>query len=279
MFSRIIVGIDGSKSSINASKFAFRLGKFYDVPVVGVHVIDVRLIEEGFIADLAGVLGFTYYEGISSKVKDFLEKQGDAILTEFSALGREMGAKVSVVQTTGIPYREISAQADSEDLILVGRHGRRPIKGVLIGSNAEKVVRHANCPVFIIPEEDKELQRALIAYDGSENSKLALKVAMSMKPLMSYEIKVVNVSDREEVSKSLKDEVRELLGEDFEWYHVSGFPEERIIELCQKENIDLLFMGAYGKGRVKELFLGSVTSFLIHHLDIPMLLTKVSKER
>ncbi len=279
MFNRIIVGIDGSKSSLNASKFAFRLGKFYNVPVVGIYVIDVRLIEESFIADLAGVLGFTYYEGISSKVKEFLEKQGDAILTEFSSMGREMGAKVSVVQTTGIPYKEISSQADSEDLILIGRHGRRPIKGVLIGSNAEKVVRHANCPVLILPEEERDINKALVAYDGSENARLALRIAKSLKSLMSYEISVINVSDDKDTAKVLKKEVEDAIGEDFKWYHTGGFPEERIIEVCKREGIDLLLMGAYGKGRIKELFLGSVTSFLIHHLDIPMLLTKVSKER
>ncbi|RLJ69830.1 nucleotide-binding universal stress UspA family protein [Hydrogenivirga caldilitoris] len=275
MFKRIVVGVDGSPASITASKYAFKMGNFYDVPVVGIYVIDVRLLEESFLADLAGVLGFTYYEGISGKIKDFLEKQGDTILTEFSSLGREYGAKVSVVQTSGVPYREIASQADPEDLIVLGRVGRKPISGILIGSNSEKVARHAKCPVFLVPEEERELKRALVAYDGSENAKLSLRICRSLRSLYNYEINVLSVQEEEEEVKRIEEEVRELLPEEHKFFYVSGLPEERIVSFAKDEGIDVLFLGAYGKGRFKELFLGSVTSFVIHHLDIPMFLAKV----
>lgn len=274
MFKRIIVGVDGSPASITASKLAFRLGNFYDTPVVGIYVVDERLIDESFLADLAGVLGFTYYEGISGKVKEFLEKQGDVILTEFSALGREYGAKVSVVQTSGVPYREIASQADPEDLIVVGKVGRKPLKGVLIGSNSEKVARHANCPVILMPEEEREIKRVLVAYDGSENAKLALKICSSMKSLLGYKVDVLHVSEEEE---DIREEVREILGEEFSYHELPGLPEERIVSFVRENDTDMLFLGAYGKGRFRELFLGSVTSFVIHNLDIPILLAKVPK--
>ncbi len=276
MFKRIIVGVDGSPASITAAKYALRIGNFYGIPVVGVYVVDVRLIEESFLADLAGVLGFTYYEGISGRVKEFLEKQGDAVLTEFSSLGREYGAKVSVVQTTGVPYREIASQADPEDLIVVGKRGRKPLKGVLLGSNSEKVARHANCPVFLIPEEERELRKVMVAYDGSENAKMALKVCRSLRDLYSYSITVLYVEEGEK-PEVMESEVEEVLGRDYTFLSLPGFPEEIIVEVSKEERIDLLFLGAYGKGRVKELFLGSVTSFVIHHLDIPLFLTKISK--
>jgi len=275
MFKRIIVGVDGSPASITASRFAFRLGNFYDVPVVGIYVVDERLIDESFLADLAGVLGFTYYEGISGKVKEFLEKQGDVILTEFSALGREYGTKVSVVQTSGVPYREIASQADPEDLIVVGKVGRKPLKGVLIGSNSEKVARHATCPVVLMPEEEREIKRVLVAYDGSENAKLALRICRSMKTLFKYDVNVLHVSEEEE--EEVRKTVEEVMGEEFRYHELPGLPEERIVSFVEENRIDMLFLGAYGKGRFKELFLGSVTSFVIHNLDIPILLAKVPK--
>jgi len=278
MFKRIIVGVDGSPASLNASKTAFRLGNFYGIPVVGIYVVDVRLLEESFLADLAGVLGFTYYEGISAKVKEFLEKQGDTVLAEFSALGREFGAKVSVVQTTGVPYREIAGQADPEDLIVVGKVGKKPIKGILVGSNSEKVARHSRSPVLMVPQEKREIKKALIAYDGSENARLALKICSSLREVFGYEVKVIYVEEKGASPGDIKEEVKNLLGEDFEFISTTGFPEERIIQTVEEKNIDILFLGAYGKGRIKELFLGSVTSFLIHHLKIPMLLAKVPKE-
>ncbi len=278
MFKRIVVGVDGSPASLNASRLAFRLGNFYDIPVVGVYVLDVRLLEESFLADLAGVLGFTYYEGISAKIKEFLEKQGDAVLTEFSALGREFGAKVSVVQTIGVPYKEIAGQADPEDLIVIGKVGRKPIRGILVGSNSEKVARHSRSPVLMVPQEERDIKKVLAAYDGSENAKLALRICRSFREVFGYSVKVIHVEEEEGSAKEISEEVREILGEDHEFIATTGFPEERVIQVVREEGMDMLFLGAYGKGRFKELFLGSVTSFLIHHLDIPMLLAKVPKD-
>jgi len=274
MFKRIIVGIDGSPASISASELAFKLGKFWDVPVLGMYIVDVRLMEESFLADLAGVLGFTYYEGISSKVKDFLESQGSAILDEFSARGRERGVRVSVMQTVGVPYKDITGQGERDDLIVVGRVGRKPLKGIMIGSNAEKVARHSRSPVLIVPEEERDLKKALVAYDGSESAHRALELCSSLKPYFGYEVHVLAVEEEEGDHKRFKDRIDAVLGAEYECHCLSGLPEERIVEFCRNNAVDILFMGAYGKGRIKELFLGSVTSFIIHHLDIPLFLAK-----
>ncbi|MFN3814442.1 MAG: universal stress protein, partial [Aquificaceae bacterium] len=123
MFKRIIVGVDGSKAGWIAAEYAFEFGKRLDVPVLGLHVVDERLIDESFLEDLAGVLGFTFYYGISSKVKEFLETQADAVLDEFLAFGRKSGVKVSSFQAVGVPYREVLSQADKEDIIFLGKRG------------------------------------------------------------------------------------------------------------------------------------------------------------
>ncbi len=277
MIRRIVVGIDGSPASLSASEIAFSIGKHFDIPVVGVYVIDTRLIDESFIADLAGVLGFTYYEGISAKVKEFLEKQGDVILEEFSALGRKAGVKVSVVQVEGVPYKEISTQADPEDLVVVGRQGRKPIKGFLLGSNSEKVARYSKCPVLVVPEGETKMKKALVAYDGSENAKLALRLCSSLRPVFNYEVDVLYVS--EEADLSVKEEVENLLGEDFTFHRLDGLPEERIVGLAKEKDSDIVFLGAFGKGRFREMFLGSITLFVLHTLNKPVLLAKSLRER
>ncbi len=272
MFKRIIVGVDGSKASVEASRVAFRIGNFFDIPVVGMYVVDTRLLEESFLADLAGVLGFTYYEGISGRVREFLERQGEAVLDEFSALGRSLGSKVSVVQTVGIPYREITSQADPEDLIVVGKVGRRPVKGILMGSNSDKITRISKSPVFLVPEDPGEFRKALVAYDGRSNSKRALNMAVVLKEVFHYDLHVLTVG--EDIGQGLREEVRSSVGDDFTYHTATGFPEERIVSFCRENDIDLLFIGAYGKGRLKEFFLGSVTSFVVHNLNIPMVLTR-----
>ena len=48
------------------------------------------------------------------------------------------------------------AQRSEIDLIIVSTHGRTGIKHALIGSTAEKVVRHAPCPVLVVKGEEKD---------------------------------------------------------------------------------------------------------------------------
>ncbi|WP_448587512.1 universal stress protein [Thermocrinis sp.] len=265
MFKRILVGLDGSPTSWNAVEYAFILGGKLDIPVVGIHVIDERILEEGFLEDIAGVLGFNYYAGISAKLRDFFEEQASLLLDEFLALGRKRGVKVSSYQSTGKPYQMILSQADPEDLILLGRKSHKPVSGFLLGSTTDIVARRAVCPVMVVPEERREIRRLCVGYDGSPLAKKALEMARALAEVLKGEVYAVHVGERD-----LSGEV----GAGVKYTNLVGIPEEKLIEYCKRENMDLLLMGAFSKGRVKEFFLGSVTSFVMHHLSIPILLVK-----
>jgi len=262
-FKRVLVGIDGSRAGWKAKDYAFEIAKGLDVPVVGIHVMDSRLMDESFLEDLAGVLGFTYYLGISEKVKDFLEEQANTLIEEFLAEGRQRGLKVSSFQTVGVPHEELLSQADPEDLMVMGKRGRRPLKGFLLSSNAEMVSRRSRCPVLLVPEEERAIKKICLAYDGREVSKKAVPIAKLMAGVFNAELMALHAGD-EEIEKP----------EGIDMTSVRGIPEEVIVSYCKEKGVDMLIMGAYSKGRLRELFLGSVTSFVLHHLDIPILLVK-----
>ena len=262
-FKRVIVGIDGSRAGWSAKDYAFEIGLKLSVPVVGVHVIDSRLLEETFLEDLAGVLGFTYYLGISQKVKEFFEEQANALIEEFLQEGRQRGVKVSSFQTIGVPYEELVNQADQEDLLIIGRRGKRPIKGIFLSSTAEVVSRRSRCPVLLVPEQKRNIKTLCLAYDGGELSKKALKLAVELSKIYEARLYALYVGEED---IDLPDEV--LLVRE------QGIPEEKIVQHSQEKEVDMLIMGAYSKGKVRELFLGSVTSFVMHHMDIPLLLVK-----
>ncbi len=277
MFKRLVVGVDGSPSSLVAAKHAFRIGAHFGIPVVGIYVIDERLLDESFLLDLSSILGFTFYQGISARVKEVLEKQGDLILSEFAQLGRKEGVKVSIVQVQGIPWREIVNEADEEDLILMGKKGKKLVKGILVSGNAENVARSSRCPVFLFPEEDRQIKTACVAFDGRELSRRALIHAKELREVYDYGIKVLSVVEDSEQAKKLKEEAASLCGE-CEFFAYTGIPEEVIVRFCREKNVDLLFMGAFGKGSVREFFLGSVTSFVLHNLDLPLFLARKPHE-
>jgi len=278
---RAIVGFDGSKSSFVAANYAFDLGKALNIPVVGIYVIDKRLLDETLLEDLAGILGFTFYLGISQKVKEALEKKADLLFEEFAQLGRQKGAKVSLVQVEGVPYEEIANEADEEDIIFIGYKGSEIVKGLLIGSTAERVVRRAPCPVFVARDEYKPIKRLGIAFDGSEVSKKALEVGGKLSKAYKAYVEVIFVEPSEgfpeelvDKLKSEADKVLEPLKVDYTFTLLKGFAEEKLVEYQEHGNVDLLVMGAFGTRPVKEILLGSVAYYVMHNAKGPVVFVK-----
>ncbi len=78
-----------------------------------------------------------------------------------SALGKKQaGEKITVETTvlTGSPHFEITEAAKmlKIDLIIIGTHGYVGLTHALMGSTADKVVRHAPCPVFVVRKKEHE---------------------------------------------------------------------------------------------------------------------------
>ncbi|MDE0204763.1 MAG: universal stress protein [Candidatus Tectomicrobia bacterium] len=67
----------------------------------------------------------------------------------------DTGVAVKVVMVSGPPAQRITetAQKEAADLIVMGTHGRTGLRHMLIGSVAERVVRHATCPVLVVPRQ------------------------------------------------------------------------------------------------------------------------------
>ncbi len=279
MFNRLIVGFDGSNSSYAAANYAFELGTKLNLPVIGVYVIDKRLLDETLLEDLAGILGFTFYLGISQKVKQALEKKADLLLEEFAKLGRQKGAKVSLVQVEGIPYEEVPRLADKEDLIFIGRKGLKEIKGFFVGNNAEKIVRRSPCPVFVAGETYKPIKRIGVAFDGSPVSKKALSVGKAISETLGASLEVIFVEPDESFPDELVDKIKASADEvlkntDYTFTLLKGFPEEKLTEYQENGNVDLLVLGAFGTKPVKEILLGSVAYFVMHNAKGNLLFVK-----
>jgi nucleotide-binding universal stress UspA family protein len=60
----------------------------------------------------------------------------------------------------------------------------------------------------------------------------------------------------------------------FKYVITFGNPVEQILNMAKTKKFDLIVIGARGKGRIKELFLGSVSNAILHNSTIPVLLVK-----
>lgn len=149
-FQRILVAVDFSEDSRNALACAAALAARFDASLTLVHVVEPHF-------GLPDADGLELTEA-GSDASEFAEAKLD-----LRALGEQMLGPCRVVETVvraGLAFFEITeaAKALGADLIVVGTHGYTGIKRALLGSTAEKVVRHAPCPVLVARNGPGELR-------------------------------------------------------------------------------------------------------------------------
>lgn len=143
MFSRILVGLDGSEYSLKALEFAIDLAKKYGSPLILVHVVMRQIY--AINPPEAGILAGT------AIVRE-LEAEGKTILAKGEETVEARGVPVEVRLKQGVPAEELLRAAADEkaDLIVLGSRGLSQVKAFLLGSVSDKVSHHAKCPTLIV---------------------------------------------------------------------------------------------------------------------------------
>ena len=149
----ILVPTDFSDYSLAISEYLFSLAESGEATLHLLNVVPEPLNEvyyAGFGIDPVNILQHGI-EGAQSDLRGVVERR------------LRYSGDVRQVVRQGEPYREIVRYATEEniDLILMATHGRTGLSHVLLGSVAEKVVRHSPVPVLTVKPEDLRTARFL----------------------------------------------------------------------------------------------------------------------
>ena len=145
MYSRILVPIDGSATSTRGLDEAIALAKLTGATLRLLHVID----------DLVFVSSFEAHATYAKDILPKLRRGGEIVV----AAGHDRAAAAGIsfdtllvecfARRTGDVIVEHAKEWDA-DLIVLGTHGRRGIGRLLMGSDAEEIVRSAPVPVLLV---------------------------------------------------------------------------------------------------------------------------------
>jgi nucleotide-binding universal stress UspA family protein len=143
MFKKILVPTDGSSQADHAAKTAAQLAKSQGAQIVGVYVIDP--FPYIGIGDASAVGLQAYLAEAKSAAGQALDALGKACAAEGVAFAGDTIER-------NVVYEGIleTASAEGCDLIVMGSHGHRGIKALILGSVAQKVLTHATVPVLIV---------------------------------------------------------------------------------------------------------------------------------
>ncbi len=147
---RILFPTDISEGSAHAVPFVTDLTKHYGAKLYVIHVMyDVARATGWYVPHMSMD---ELYRDIEANAKKEIEKCCVEELRGYK--------NIQYTVLKGVPHEEILkfAEENSIDLIIMGTHSRKGLDRVIFGSTAERVVRHAPCPVLSVgyPVQKKE---------------------------------------------------------------------------------------------------------------------------
>ncbi len=138
-FKKILVAVDFSSPSHHALRTAAGLAAESDAQLTIAHFWQVPLLGAELPVPMQAV----------EEMRSAAKQQLATWTVEATKLANK---PVTSVFELGVPWDELVKllARDSYDLVVLGTHGRTGLKHVLLGSVAEKVVRHAPCAALVV---------------------------------------------------------------------------------------------------------------------------------
>ncbi len=146
-FTKILVGIDGSEASMDASRYAIDIAKRYNSQLIALfvlHIHGVRSVSSTFIT--APTSRIELFEKEKREAQELLDKVRIEAQREDVELRTEIVEGSASVESSIVDF----AENEGASLIVVGTRGKSGFKRLLLGSVASGVITYAHCPVMVV---------------------------------------------------------------------------------------------------------------------------------
>jgi nucleotide-binding universal stress UspA family protein len=192
-----------------------------------------------------------------------VQRLRDAVHHDFPEIAPE------VLEAEGGVWSAIAAAIETHaiDLIVVGTRGRTGVEKVLLGSQAEEVLRRATCPVLTVgphakPEDGRrgKISSVLYATDFGLASLAAAPIAISLAEEYQSKLTLLHVIENrdahqtaapEEFGELSEHHLRALVPREANFWCAphfvveQGVPADKILEVARRTNADLIVMGVH----------------------------------
>jgi len=280
MIKSILACTDGSPHGDVACEYAMYLTRLLGARLLGLHVLDSRMLEGPLMADISGWIGAQPYGAQLQQFRELMEEKGNTIIRAFNSRCEAAGIKAEAFVKMGHPPKVILEEEARAELVVMGQKGEHAEWiGDMSGSIVEQVVRQSVKPCLVTPEAFRPISRILAAYDGSAHASQALREATELAQAIKAELVLLTVTENgdakraDNISKDACDLVK-AHGLQALNLVVKGKPSTAILENARDERCDLIVVGAYGHSRIREMIVGSTTAQIITKSTVPVMLVR-----
>ncbi|MEV4227404.1 universal stress protein [Streptomyces bobili] len=286
MSDPVIVGVDGSASSLEAVEAAAREAHLRGA--------GLRIVHAFGHASAHLTPGATPWQPGDRGLEPMVH--GTLVRAEERALAVAPGIEVSRSVVAGEALAVLEIESRAAALAVVGSRGLSGFAGLLLGSTAVHLAAHGRCPLMVVRGRPDPAGPVLLALDGSPAGQAAVafafaEAALRKAPLVALHVwntwserayegpgdpltaVVADVDHLRAAEQRLLDEVVAAEQEVFPEVVV----ERRLVRsrvrpalLDASRSAQLVVTGARGRGGFAGLLLGSVSQALLHHAHCPV---------
>ena len=290
-----IVGVDDSDCSRHAAEWAIvqAQGRTDRVKLVSAWQIP----SAPALPSVGPMRSYWDVEAFETATKDTVEQLAASLRSDAGTVAIE--TQVVLGQSASVLLDE---ERDSE-LLVVGNRGRGGFSRLVLGSTSTQCATHGTVPTAVIPSaaEIAPARHLVVGVDGSQTSLDAVAWAVSFAAPGST-VECVNVWDVTPIAVGADQfffpEASDLASERFdhqldsllarldidadrgitvERRFVEGRPRQDLAEAAN--DCDLFVMGARGHGAIGSAILGSISTWLLHHVERPMVVVPHAPDR
>lgn len=245
MFTRLLIGLDGSPSADAALEQAIVLGARFKATLVVAHVVE-------------------HGKGAES---------GKALLENAAGRVRGAGLKAEAVLRQGDPDTELATLAKETDGVLVGRRGSTT-PGAELGPTAASLIKIAERCVIVCGALPSPMDACAIAFNGGETARRALDFAARFASILQSTIHIIYATSDHTAGVQIvgaAEAVLSLQGVAFVTHIEPGSPGEVVATVVARTKCDALFAGAHvTRGRTSKVTVSHAEEIL-RHTDIPVI--------
>ncbi|OGP58601.1 MAG: hypothetical protein A2V65_09305 [Deltaproteobacteria bacterium RBG_13_49_15] len=280
LFNKILVGVDGSASSLHALRQILRFSHGEKIPSIAASVVppyegDLRLV------------------GVQD-IKAVLRQPCEKALEITNREANKEGLSIQTVCLEGKPHEELLdfALENGCDLIVLGTRGES-FEKYLLGSVTARVIGYSLVDVLVIPfGATIGWQNILCPVDGSAGSgkaahraiQIAETYGATLKILSATNLPIESYADAQKLMESMVKEAGEYVQEIQTQAAQKGIKalgivregdaSEAILSLARTDKVELIAIGSHGKSGLKRLLMGSVAERVVGNAPCPVLVVK-----
>ncbi|HCZ35658.1 MAG TPA: universal stress protein [Cytophagales bacterium] len=274
---KILVPTDFSKTSVNALEVAVEIAKKSNADITLLHVV-----EEASSSSFS-VTGEWQKEGWADKLYTVkLLEKSKAQLEKLVLDPRFEQVKVTGELRVGNAFHGMRTiiTDNKVDLVVMGTSGRSGAVDSVIGTNTERVVRHAKCPVLSINKKPSKVNFKNIVYATAmhKDEEIFSRMVKKTQALYNSTVHLVRINtpgdfQRDYVVKDYMEKFTKKLG--LKNYTVNVFnditEEDGIIYFAETIDADMIAMATHGRTGFAHVLAGSIAEDVVSHAKRPVL--------